>query len=361
MSHIKSAKPSFPISPASPSPPASYFLFTHQNRFAPVRSNGLRFWGYPSRRAGRAPDIIVVHTAENIPDFIPPDSGAESVAKYFTGNARPASAHVVVDSDSTVHLLPSTAVAFHVRGYNTRGWGVEIATRAAKWGTVPVWFKTALLEAAAIECAKVASLYSIPVVFRTKAEVDSGLAGFTGHTNLDPTRRTDPGFNSNEWEQFLGLVTNRMVDFSNSPIGGDDMPFLPIKRGDGSGVRAFKRSDVAVIQSLLNDVYNTGLVEDGVYGDRTADAVGQIPGAAPSDRGSIVTGKMFASLLQVTMGATFDRNLRRISDPILTQIGSDIAKLKTGLSSCEVAMSSITRDLNAVGGRLDSLVKKVRK
>lgn len=188
----------------------SYYLYTHPNKHAPIRSNGIRFWGYPVRNG--LPAIIVVHTAENRPDYVPPDTGAESVARYFSRTERPASAHVVTDSDSVIPLIPDTAVAFHVRGYNTPGWGIEIATQAASWNALPNWHKEALLRNAARVCAETASKWGIPVAYRTKAQIDSGLPGFTGHTDLDPSRRRDPGFDDEAWDQFIGYVKEAQED-----------------------------------------------------------------------------------------------------------------------------------------------------
>ncbi len=184
----------------------SFYLYDNENRNAPKRTNGLRFWGYPSRSGGVHPDIIVIHTAENIPDVVPPDTGAEAIAAYFDSNQRPASAHTVLDTDSVIRLLPDEAVAFHVRGYNTRGWGLEIATQAHRWNQVPPAYARQLLVAAARESARVADKFGIPVAFRTRAQIDSGMPGFTGHTDLDPARRSDPGFTRQQWDEFLDLV-----------------------------------------------------------------------------------------------------------------------------------------------------------
>lgn len=197
----------------------SYYLFEHQNMNAPVRSNGIRGWFYPTRAGNVKPTVIGVHTAENIPDINPPDHGAEDVAHYFTINGAEhiASAHSVVDSDSTIRLLPDEAVAFHIRNYNTIAWGIEIATQASSWSSVPTKYAEQLMDAAAVECARVAMKFDIPVVFRTKAQIDAGLPGFTGHTQLDPTRRSDPGFTTAQWQYFLNKVEDEILMASFTP------------------------------------------------------------------------------------------------------------------------------------------------
>src|SRR5690606_16430585 len=106
-----------------------FYLLDHQNSAAPRRDDGRRFWGYPSRRAKI--DLLVIHTAEVLPDLTPPDTTAEAVARYGASTTRPVSWHVTVDADSTVQMLPDDYTAFHVVGFNSRAWGIEIATRAS--------------------------------------------------------------------------------------------------------------------------------------------------------------------------------------------------------------------------------------
>lgn len=269
------------------------------------------------------PTIIVVHTAENIPDFNPPDRGAESIANYFANTSRPVSCHSVVDSDSNIPLLPDEAVAFHVRGYNTPGWGIEIATQAAAWDRIPAWHKEALLDAAAKECARVAEKFNIPIVFRDARQIVAGLPGFTGHTNLDPTRRSDPGFDTNDWADFLARVK------SYTQPKEDEMSLYPMEQGDGMGAREFKKSDVAYEQSRYNFVFTPAvpLVEDGRYGPKSTEAFANIPGAptpANSPKGSLFTGKMGKEL-----------------DILVAQKANESVHKNFG-----VALSSVTRDID---------------
>lgn len=209
-----------------------YYLYVNENRHARTRTNGLQFHGYPNRNGHVDPDVIVIHTAENIPDLIPPDHGAENVAAYFSVTSRPASAHTVLDADSLIRLLPDEAVAFHVIGYNTRGWGLEIATQARKWSALPDDYAAVLLNAAAKETARVATKYGIPVAFRTKPQIDQGLPGITGHTDLDPNRRSDPGFTEQQWFEFLNLVRFHQKDGNMTHEHLVDPATLPRKWAD---------------------------------------------------------------------------------------------------------------------------------
>ena len=161
----------------------TYWLLEHPNPagpfYHPTRNNPIR--------------IIVLHTAENLPDFIPTDTGAEAVAHYASTTTRAVSWHATVDSDSIIDMLPDSYTAFHVRNYNSIGLGVEMATRANSWATAPdVWVEAVISNLADV-VRSWAEAYDIPYRRLTRVQVDAGEKGVVGHATLDPTRRSDPG------------------------------------------------------------------------------------------------------------------------------------------------------------------------
>lgn len=164
-------------------------------------------------------------------------------------------------------------MAFHVRGYNTRGYGIEICTQASKWEDIPDWHATALMKAGARDAARVAKKFGVPVAYRTKAQIDSGLPGITGHTDLDPTRRSDPGFTTAQWGEFLGYVNDFLKE--------EDDTMLPLYIYDGYDIhpnpekeaRPHKKSDVAAVQAMMNRAFGLDLDTDGKYGPATRDAI----------------------------------------------------------------------------------------
>lgn len=164
--------------------------------------NGKKF--YPS--AGVKKKYIVVHTAENLPDITPPDMGAEAVARYLAGTNRDASCHECVDTDSFVRMLPDDYVAWHAKGANSTGWGLEICTQAAKWSALPAEYRDRLYRASAARARRAALELGIPMVKTTPG----GSAGFFGHTEIDPSRRSDPGKDF-DWDYFLSLVNEKQV------------------------------------------------------------------------------------------------------------------------------------------------------
>jgi hypothetical protein len=91
----------------------------------------------------------------------------------------------------------------------------------------------------------------------------------------------------------------------------EDMPFLPLKLGDGMGDREFKRSDVAAIQAMINRAYQAGLETDGIYGDATASAVAtHLGGDGDSFYGNLYDD-LHAALVQSMIDKADSDTLRR--------------------------------------------------
>lgn len=169
-----------------------YLLERHRSRDVPRLAGAGRPW-YPTRTTCQhgytAPHLIVLHSAENLPDWHGEDSGAESVARYGASTER-ASWHWTVDSDSVIMMLPHSFTAFHVRGFNTCSIGIEIATQAGKWLGAPLDWLHELYDQLADVLVTIKNDTGIPLVDRRD---DPSKWGVTTHAVLDPTRRTDPG------------------------------------------------------------------------------------------------------------------------------------------------------------------------
>ena len=82
------------------------------------------------------------------------------------------------------------------------------------------------------------------------------------------------------------------------PLPQEDDVFLPVNEGDGMGDKTAKRSDVSVVQRLLNDHpdVNPKLLTDGKYGSQTVRAVRQVFSDEHSQSGKSVGGQSYYAL-----------------------------------------------------------------
>jgi N-acetylmuramoyl-L-alanine amidase len=240
----------------------AFFLVENLNPTAQKTSPYSRwgYWGIPDALP-QPPRVITVHTAENSPDLIGADGGAEAVARFFATTSRRASVHKVIDSDSVVDLLPDTHRAIHSRLAWRDSLSFEISYRAAWWGRNPT-YETRLLTKAAEICRAWVTVHGIVARRINLAQYQRGESGFIAHADLDPARRTDPGPRF-PWAAFLAMVREKEEDM--------------LSRGD-------RNNDVAVLQRLLaryrdllpereqRELPGPGPI-DGIFGPRTEAAV----------------------------------------------------------------------------------------
>ena len=221
----------------------------------PLELNPHRHY-YPTRK-GRILGIVL-HVTAGAEDtgMVGPDGSAEGTIRYGQTTDRAASWHGIVDTDTVVDCLPDHYTAFHCKGVNAAGLGLEIANRDAKWAGKPARWVDATLANAAAWCAPRVARYGLPVRLATAAEVEAAIAagrpfGFTYHSRMDPSRRVDPGADF-PWARFAQLLTTTPT----APAQEDDMAVTPSFEPDVRGDLAAKGKDIAAIKTRLTNLDN---------------------------------------------------------------------------------------------------------
>ena len=206
-----------------------FYLLDNPNPNANLRGDG-QYWGRETRREPVSGGIAV-HSTEGIPDYTPPDYGAENTARYFTHSTRPASYHTIVDSDSIVRCLPLDHEAYHdATGGNRYAMGVSFGTQAATWGR-NAGHDDAMLRNGARAIAEMLRYWASQGTGRdplegarwiTPSQYRAREPGLVEHGALDPTRRSDPWTS----HHLMAALRERLLSYVHDELGHeeDDMP-----------------------------------------------------------------------------------------------------------------------------------------
>ena len=147
---------------------------------------------YPGRQ--RSIRLAVLHTAE----IAEVGYAAENLAKWAAGPSAGVSWHYAIDNDSTIQCVRDGDTAFHAKGANADGVGIELSGRAAQgaagWADA---YSRAVLQRAARLVASLCRRHGLPVTFLDAAALQRGEAGITSHAEVTKAYRlsthTDPG------------------------------------------------------------------------------------------------------------------------------------------------------------------------
>jgi hypothetical protein len=142
-----------------------------------------------------------------------PEKGqtAENVGLFFKRGESRSSAHIGVDSDSTVQYVLDNDVAYAAPGVNSDGIHIEMAGMSAQ--STQQWtdpYSTLMIERAADAAAQYCVKYGLPPVHLTNEQLKAGRSGIIGHYQATATYKpnnghTDPGKNF-PWVFFMGRV-----------------------------------------------------------------------------------------------------------------------------------------------------------
>lgn len=171
-----------------------WYLLENENEHAARRANGKRGHYRPDRELPVRG--IVVHVGES--------RSAVAIADHFAGVARPSSAHVAIDAEGWINLLPDEMEAFHARHANRQALAMVLAYTADDWGTDPAT-EDATMELAARWCAQKARIHGFPIRRLTRDEWKTGDGGLIAHSDIDPGSGSDPG-DGFDWDAFLAMV-----------------------------------------------------------------------------------------------------------------------------------------------------------
>ena len=235
------------------------------------------------RQRNGAVKAVVMHVTAGLQDLgmTGTDESAEGTNRWALSTGARVSWHRISDSDGVERCLPSWAVAWHAKGYNSNTVGLEISNRDAKWAGKPAaWIKWTTWYAA-LAVADWVVKYKIPLRRATKAELDKAIAtngapvGFIDHSRLSDIR-VDPGADF-PWTQFFGYV--------KAIIGGATHP-------DRLGTTTTTTTAV------------TGLIaEDGLNGPNTRKAIQRMVGVTADGSWGPATRKAIQTWINKRMAA----------------------------------------------------------
>lgn len=233
----------------------STYFETHPQRVAQ--------YGRVRRNGAKPSGVCLLHTAENAPDLIGPDDGAENVAAWLTRRTDHGSYHDLVDSDSIVRLAPYSAETWHDTGTNNHSYGVSAAVRAHEWHKLTPERRAAVVrnmaQAAAGYATWLRSSSGIVVPARriTRAESRAKVPGFLGHGDSDPGRRSDPG-PAFDWDLFLSHYAAVMGGAPVRPTPSLPAPASGLLAVDGWLGPATIREWQADVGTTVDGVISTG-------------------------------------------------------------------------------------------------------
>ena len=168
---------------------------TNVHPFTPTRWNGR-----PRNRPLKP--FFVFHTTES-------NSALNTIA-YFGRVKRYAGYHTLVDDDDIFHIMhPGEMRAYHATNGGNDGIGISMATRAHKFASGELGlaaFKFMKQAATAVLEIETELGITVPRVHPEVWDRDANVSGFYGHVDLDPGRRSDPGWDDADWTMFFQIL-----------------------------------------------------------------------------------------------------------------------------------------------------------
>lgn len=211
---------------------------------------------------------VVIHTTEGVGG----DDSAENTARFIARRSDPGSYHMIVDTNSSVHMLPDDHVAFGVAasGYNSRCWMIALAAQSS-----------ALNPDSPYTQAEVDRMGYEIVQFWQRNGIDPASAaqfigedvknrpGLAHHGDVQPWDRSDAWSRREDRWIFDSMLIQAIERHSGEvipvppPTPLPELPQAAVWKVGSTGDK------VRQIQSIV------GVAQDGVFGPQTEAAVRQ--------------------------------------------------------------------------------------
>jgi peptidoglycan hydrolase-like protein with peptidoglycan-binding domain len=220
---------------------------------------------YPNRQNGSSFGVVI-HTTEGVGG----DDSAENTARFISRRSDPGSYHCIVDTNSTVMLLPDEAVSFGVAapGFNSRCWMIAIAARSSDLNLESPETQREI-ERLGFEIFSYWERNGVNIQEAAQfiGEEVKNRPGLAHHGDVQPWDRSDAWSRRGDREQFDQLLLNSILKNVDGQI---NLP-TPVKPPEPSYVVIYT---VGSHGPKVEEIQKTvGVTVDGIYGPETQAAV----------------------------------------------------------------------------------------
>lgn len=223
---------------------------------------------YPSRNNGLSGGVVI-HTTEGAGG----DTAAENTASFISRRSDPGSYHMIVDTDSSVAMIPDDYVAFGVAasGYNSRCWMIALAARSADLNPDSPYTQ-AEIDRMGAEIAAFWQRNGINIAEASQfiGEGVKDRPGLAHHGDVQPWDRSDAWSRREDRWAFDAALLQAIERHSGTSPVVPPTPTQPVPVAPDTVWQVGSTGDkVREIQRIV------GVEQDGIFGPQTAGAVAQ--------------------------------------------------------------------------------------
>ena len=223
---------------------------------------------YPSRNNGLSGGVVI-HTTEGAGG----DTAAENTAGFISRRSDPGSYHMIVDTDSSVAMMPDDHVAFGVAasGYNSKCWMIAIAARSSDLNPDDPRTQAEVDRMGAeIVAFWQRNGFNVAEASQFIGEDVKNRPGLAHHGDVQPADRSDAWSRREDRWIFDSLLLQAIERHSGSVPAVPPTPTQPVPVAPNTVWQVGSTGDkVRDIQKVV------GVAQDGVFGPQTEAAVRQ--------------------------------------------------------------------------------------